>query len=116
MPSLPDTVGRMVKSRAVGAWALVSAVVAPVWLFGGLYAVLFGRSSEASPVVSVIANVAAFGWFVVPIAAIAAVVLAIIAILQRRGRGFGIAALVVLLVVGGLVVAFVVAAFGGLPL
>lgn len=108
--------GHMKSTRTVGVWALILAILAPVWLFGGLYAVLFSMSGTPPVIVSVLANVAAFGWFIVPIALLGSIVLAIIAIVSRRGRGFGTAALVVLLVAAILVVLFVAASFGMAPI
>ncbi|MBX3099741.1 MAG: hypothetical protein KF761_09185 [Salinibacterium sp.] len=105
----------MHNARTVGVWALVAAIVAPVWLFAGLYLVVGATQVGASPVVLLLANVAAFGWFMVPLAVVAALVLSILAIAKRRGKGFGIAALVVLLLSALAVVLFVAVSFGRLP-
>ena len=98
--------------RTLGAWALACSILAPVWLFGGLYAVLGAAQANASGVVLVLANIAGFGWFVVPLAIIATLVLGIMAIFLNRGKALGIAALVMLLVSAGLVVLFVAVSFG----
>lgn len=116
MPPPPSTVGDMKPTRALGAWALVCAIIAPVWLFGGLYAVLFATRDESSMLVRVLGQVAAFGWFVVPLAVLSALGLGIAAIATRRGRGLGVAALVALLLTAVLVVVFTIASFGGIPI
>lgn len=100
------------RGRALGVWALVSAILAPVWLFGGFYAVLFATREDAPALVTVLANVVAFGWFVVPLAVIAALVLGILAIAFKRSRGLGVAALIVLVLDAALVVLYAFAAFG----
>ena len=105
----------MQNARTVGVWALVAAIVAPVWLFAGLYLVVGATQADASPVVLVLANVAAFGWFMVPVAVVAALVLGILAVAKRRGKGFGIAALVVLFLAALAVVLFAAVSFGMLP-
>ena len=105
----------MQNARTVGVWALVAAIVAPVWLFAGLYLVVGATQADASSVVLVLANIAAFGWFMVPIAVLVALVLGILAIAKRRGKGFGIAALIVLFLGALTVVLFVAVSFGMLP-
>ncbi len=104
----------MKNSSAVGAWALVCGIVAPVWLIGGFYAAIFTQASTVSPVIQMIAAVALFGWFVVPLAVLGALGLGIAAIVTRRGRPLGVAALVVLALGALSVLALVIAAFGGI--
>jgi hypothetical protein len=99
-------------SKALGVWALVCAILAPVWLFGGLYSVLGSMRDDAPAALVVFANVAAFGWFIVPVAVIGALVLGILAIVTKRGKRFGVAALIVLLVAAALIVLFVAVSFG----
>ncbi|MBU1588986.1 MAG: hypothetical protein KKH51_13730 [Actinobacteria bacterium] len=107
-----STVASPQPRRALGIGALVCAILAPVWLFGGFYSVLLATRDDAPAVVTVLANVSAFGWFVVPLATLAALVLGILAIVLRRGRALGAAALVVLAIDAVLVVLYVAAAFG----
>lgn len=99
------------RSSALGAWALGCAVLAPVWLFAGLYLVIGAIPQEAPVVVVVLANILAWGWFVVPLAVIAALVLGILAIVLKRGKPLGIAALVLLLLGAVGVVLYLGAAF-----
>ncbi|MBN9241001.1 MAG: hypothetical protein BGO97_14910 [Micrococcales bacterium 70-64] len=97
--------------NALGIVALVCAVLAPVWAFSALYLVVGATQESAPGPVVVLANILAFGFIVCPLAALAALVLGIVAIVLRRGRPFGAAALVVLAlsVVG--VVVYIAAAF-----
>lgn len=118
MPPHPTTVGGMSTepaprpSRALGTWALVCAILVPVWLFGGFYTVIFAMADTAPVILRVFANVFAFGWFVVPLAVIAALVLGIMAITFKRGRRLGVAALIVLVLDAVLVVLYVATALG----
>jgi len=117
MPVRADTVGRMSTppaprpSRALGAWALVCAVVAPAWLAAGFAFVILAMADTAPTAVVVFANIFAWGWFVAPLALIGALVLGILAVVRRRGRALGVAAFVVLLLAAVGVVLYVVAAF-----
>lgn len=118
MPARPATVIPMSTvaaprpRRALGIAALVCAILAPVWLFAGFYTVLLATRDDAPTALTVLANVFAFGWFVVPLAVVGALVLGILAIAFRRGRPLGVAAVIVLVVDAVLVVVYVAAAFG----
>ena len=98
-------------SRALGVWALVCAILAPVWLAAGFALVVGAMADTAPTAVVVLANIFAWGWFVVPLALIGAVVLGILSVVLTRGKALGIAAFVVLLLAGACVVLYVVAAF-----
>lgn len=117
MPARAATVGRMSTapaprpSRALGAWALVCAILAPVWLGAGFALVVLAMADTAPTAVVVLANVFAWGWFVVPLALLGAVALGILAVALRRGKTLGIAAFVVLLLAAVGVVLYVAAAF-----
>ena len=82
--------------QALGIWALVCAILAPVWLFAGFHLVIFAMADTAPVALVVLANIAAFGWLV---AVVVALVLGIVAILFKRGNRLGIAALVALLLI-----------------
>ena len=98
-------------SRSLGVWALVCAVVAPVWLAAGFVLVVKAMADTAPAAVVALANVLAWGWFVVPLALLGALVLGILAVVLGRGKALGIAALVVLLLAAVGAVLYVVAAF-----
>jgi hypothetical protein len=99
------------RPRALGAWALACAILAPVWLAAGFTFVVLAMADTAPSAVVVSANVFAWSWFVVPLALVGAIVLGILAILQSRGKALGIAAFIVLLLAAVGVVLYVVAAF-----
>ena len=92
-------------------WALVCAIVAPVWLAAGFAFVVLAMADTAPVAVVVLANIFAWGWFVAPLALVGAVVLGILSVVLKRGKALGIAAFVVLLLAGVGVVLYVVAAF-----
>lgn len=83
-----------------------------MWLFAGFYVVIFSMADSAPAALVVLANILAFGWFVVPLAVLGALVLGILAVTMRRGRALGVTALIALLLGALGVVLFVAAAFG----
>lgn len=99
------------RRRALGAWALACAILAPVWLAAGFTLVILAMADTAPAAVVVSANLFTWGWFVVPLALVAALVLGLFAVVLRRGKALGIAAFVVLLVAAVGAVLYVVAAF-----
>lgn len=99
------------RRRALGAWALACAILAPVWLAAGFTLVVLAMADTAPSAVVVSANVFAWSWFVVPVALVGALVLGILAVVLRRGTALAVAAFVVLLLAGVGVVLYVVAAF-----
>ena len=98
------------RSRALGAGALLCAILAPLWLFAGIYVVILASADSAPTAVVVLANILGFGWFVVPVAVLGALVLGVLAVLLKRGTSLGVAALVLLLLDALGVVVWVAAA------
>lgn len=107
------TVPARTRSAGLGVAALILAIVAPVWLFAGIYTAAAAVNSD-SPVLGVIGAVLVGGGFIVPVAFIAGVVLGIVAIVvgNRRGKVLGGVALVVSVLSIALVIVFVAVSFG----